>query len=79
MSATTRLVPRRFVGQAMGVWFTSISLGNLLASRLAGELDGADAAAMGTYFTKMFWIGAVPALLLLIAAPWLTRWARQDR
>jgi hypothetical protein len=33
MSATTRLAPRRFSGQAMGVWFTSIAMGNLLASR----------------------------------------------
>jgi POT family proton-dependent oligopeptide transporter len=76
MSATTQLVPRRFGGQAMGVWFTSLALGNLLASRLAGEIDGADAAGIGAYFVKMFWIGAIPALLLFLAAPRLARWVR---
>lgn len=75
MSATTQLVPRRFVGQAMGVWFTSLAMGNLLASRLASELDGATPAGMSAYFMKMFWIGAIPALLLFLAAPRLTRWA----
>ncbi|MGC4027270.1 MAG: peptide MFS transporter [Steroidobacteraceae bacterium] len=76
MSATTQLVPRRFVGQAMGVWFTSLAMGNLLASRLAGELDGATPEGIAAYFTKMFWIGAIPSLLLLAASPRLTRWAR---
>lgn len=77
MSATTQLVPARFAGQAMGVWFTSLAIGNLLASRLAGELDGATPAGILAYFMKMFWIGAIPALLLWLAAPRLARWARQ--
>jgi POT family proton-dependent oligopeptide transporter len=75
MSATTRLAPRRFSGQAMGIWFTSIAMGNLLASRLAGSLEGADASGMARYFGSMFWFGIGAALLLLLTLPLLRRWA----
>jgi POT family proton-dependent oligopeptide transporter len=75
MSATTRLAPRRFSGQAMGLWFTSLALGNLLASRLAGSLEGADAGGMAHYFGSMFWFGIAAAGLMLLMLPVLRRWA----
>jgi proton-dependent oligopeptide transporter, POT family len=75
MSATTRLAPQRFAGQAMGIWFTSLAMGNLFASQLAGSLDGADAQGMTDYFQQMFYYGAGGAVLLLIALPLLKRWA----
>ena len=61
MSATTRLAPRRFSGQAMGLWFTSLAMGNLLASRLAGELDAPKRGGMAGYFNWMFWFGIAAA------------------
>jgi POT family proton-dependent oligopeptide transporter len=36
LSTVTKLAPQRMVGQMMGVWFMSISLGNLIAGRVAG-------------------------------------------
>jgi POT family proton-dependent oligopeptide transporter len=75
MSATTRLAPQRYAGQAMGLWFTSLALGNLFASQLAGSLDGADANGMVQYFLRLFEVGAGAAVLLLILLPWLRRWA----
>jgi POT family proton-dependent oligopeptide transporter len=75
MSATTRLAPHRFSGQAMGIWFSSLALGNLMASRLAGSLEGADAQGMTHYFGSMFWFGIAAALLLLLTLPLLRRWA----
>jgi POT family proton-dependent oligopeptide transporter len=75
MSATTRLAPKRFSGQAMGLWFTSLAMGNLFASRLAGDLDGAGANEFVAYFLKMFAWGAGGALLLILLLPWLRRWA----
>ena len=76
MSATTRLAPQRFSGQAMGLWFTSIALGNLFASRLAGQLSpDATSADWTHYFARMFGYGAGAALLLLAALPFLRRWA----
>jgi POT family proton-dependent oligopeptide transporter len=78
MSATTQLAPKRFAGQAMGIWFTSLAMGNLLASQLAGSLDGADANDMAKYFLLMFQYGAGGAVLLLVAAPWLRRWTARS-
>ncbi len=75
MSATTRLAPRRLVGQAMGLWFTSLAMGNLFASKLAGEISGATPEGIAAYFLKMFGWGALGALLLLITLPVLKRWA----
>lgn len=76
MSATTRLAPRRYAGQAMGLWFTSLAMGNLLASQLAGDVSGADPRGLAAYFLRMFEYGAGAALLLLVLSPWLKRWAK---
>ena len=77
MSATTRLAPKRYVGQAMGLWFASLALGNLFASQLAGSVDNADAGGLSGYFLRMFEFGAAGALLLVVLSPWLKRWARR--
>lgn len=39
LSTVTKLAPHRKVGQMMGVWFMSLSLGNLLAGRVAGQFE----------------------------------------
>jgi POT family proton-dependent oligopeptide transporter len=39
LSTVTKLAPPRAVGQMMGVWFMSMSLGNLLAGRVAGQFE----------------------------------------
>ena len=39
LSSVTKLSPKRFVGQMMGIWFLATSLGNLIAGRLAGRFD----------------------------------------
>ncbi|HEX8825160.1 MAG TPA: peptide MFS transporter [Archangium sp.] len=38
LSTVTKLAPQRAVGQMMGVWFMSMSLGNLIAGQLAGRV-----------------------------------------
>jgi POT family proton-dependent oligopeptide transporter len=75
MSATTGLAPKRFSGQAMGLWFTSIAMGNLLASRLAGGMDTPEAGGMAGYFNWMFWFGMAAAGVMLLMLPVLRRWA----
>ena len=37
LSTVTKLAPHRKVGQMMGIWFMSISLGNLIAGLVAGQ------------------------------------------
>ncbi|MEP7211720.1 MAG: peptide MFS transporter [Acidobacteriota bacterium] len=39
LSSMTKLSPRRFVGQMMGIWFLAASLGNLIAGLVGGSVD----------------------------------------
>ncbi|MCC6318963.1 MAG: peptide MFS transporter [Gemmatimonadaceae bacterium] len=39
LSSMTSLAPRRLIGQMMGVWYTSIALGNLFAGIVGGSVD----------------------------------------
>jgi POT family proton-dependent oligopeptide transporter len=39
LSSMTKLAPRRFVGQMMGIWFLADSLGNLIAGLVGGHVD----------------------------------------
>jgi len=73
MSATTQLVPARFTGQSMGLWYASLSLGNLLASLIAGDFDDSNVAAMPGQYLHIVIYGAVAALALLALLPLLRR------
>jgi POT family proton-dependent oligopeptide transporter len=77
MSATTRLVPDRLVGQALGLWFVSLSLGNLLASRIAGQFDPAHREAMPGQFMHIVWFGTLCAAGLALSLPLMRRWTQQ--
>jgi proton-dependent oligopeptide transporter, POT family len=73
MSATSQLVPKRFVGQSLGLWYASLAFGNLIASRIAGEFDAQNVAAMPGQYLRIFWYGAIAAALLLLALPLIRR------
>lgn len=40
LSLITKLAPKKFYGQMMGIWFMSVAFGNLIAGLLAGEISG---------------------------------------
>ncbi len=39
LSSITKLSPKKLVGQMMGIWFMGASLGNLIAGRVAGQME----------------------------------------
>jgi len=39
LSSMTKLAPRRYVGQVMGIWFLAAALGNLIAGLVGGQVD----------------------------------------
>jgi POT family proton-dependent oligopeptide transporter len=39
LSTVTKLAPHRKVSQMMGIWFLSLSLGNLIAGQIAGRFE----------------------------------------
>lgn len=61
LSSMTKLAPRRFVGQMMGVWFMASALGNLIAGLVGGHVNPENLAEMPQLFQRT-------ALSLFIAA-----------
>jgi proton-dependent oligopeptide transporter, POT family len=70
LSYSTKLAPKRFAGQIMGMWFLSLSLGNLLAGLVAGQFDAQNLAAMpGQYMELVYCMVGLGVLLLAISRP----------
>jgi POT family proton-dependent oligopeptide transporter len=70
LSYTTKLAPKRFVGQLMGMWFLSLSLGNLMAGLIAGQFDANNLAAMpGQYMRIVYFSVGLGAVLLILSRP----------
>jgi POT family proton-dependent oligopeptide transporter len=70
LSYFTKLAPRRFVGQMMGMWFLATSLGNLIASLIAGEFDANNVQAMpGQYLHIVYFSVGLGAVLLILSRP----------
>ncbi|MEM8987603.1 MAG: peptide MFS transporter [Pseudomonadota bacterium] len=63
LSFVTKLMPDRYVGQGMGIWFLSVSIGYLLGGRYAGAMDYDSSVAMGQQF---LWISGVFAISSII-------------
>jgi proton-dependent oligopeptide transporter, POT family len=70
LSYFTKLAPKRFVGQMMGMWFLATSLGNLVAGLIAGEFDANNVAAMpGQYMRIVYFSVGLGAVLLVLSRP----------
>jgi POT family proton-dependent oligopeptide transporter len=70
LSYTTKLAPKRLVGQMMGMWFLSLSIGNIWAGLIAGEFDANNTAAMpGQYLHIVYFAVGLGAALLLLSRP----------
>lgn len=70
LSSVTKLAPKRFVGQMMGVWFLATSLGNLIAGLIAGEVSGDATNQMpARFFQIVLTTCGASALLLIFAKP----------
>lgn len=70
LSSVTKLAPKRFVGQMMGIWFLATSLGNLIAGLLAGRFNPEALNEMPNLFMQIvLTTGGTGLLLLLLAKP----------
>ncbi|MEX2273244.1 MAG: oligopeptide:H+ symporter, partial [Vicinamibacterales bacterium] len=69
LSSMTKLAPRRFAGQMMGVWFMAAALGNLIAGIVGGHVDPENLSQMPELFQRtaisLFVAAAVLALLIV--------------
>jgi proton-dependent oligopeptide transporter, POT family len=69
LSNMSKLVPPRFVGQAMGMWFLSLALGGNLAGQLTGQYDASHLESLPALFLKIFWYGVIAGVVMLLITP----------
>jgi len=70
LSSMTKLSPRRYVGQMMGIWFLATSLGNMIAGLVGGSVDPEkleQTPMLMTWTTIALFVAA--AILALLAIP----------
>jgi POT family proton-dependent oligopeptide transporter len=68
LSSMTKLSPRRYVGQMMGIWFLAASLGNLIAGLVGGSVDPEKLDQMPKLFTWTTVALAASAIVLALLA-----------
>lgn len=74
LSATTKLAPKRYLGQMMGIWFVGASLGNLLAGLYSGGFDPSRSEQVPGLFLTVAGLGTAAGILFLVISPLLRRW-----
>ncbi len=69
LSSMTKLAPRRYVGQMMGIWFLATSVGNLVAGLVGGHVDPTKLDQTPLVFTgtaiALFGATAILALMII--------------
>lgn len=73
LSSITKLSPKKFVGQMMGIWFMASALGNLIAGLLAGRFNDeaitANPSLLPEQFQMIFYTTAGVGLMALLISP----------
>ena len=66
LSAMTKLAPKRYSGQMMGIWFVSSALGLIIAGILAGEFSSDKIESFPKLYTQIVLTTAGSGLLLAL-------------
>ena len=68
LSSMTKLSPRKYVGQMMGIWFTASALGNLIGGLVGGHVDPENLQQMPQLFTRTTLSLTIAAVVLALLA-----------
>ena len=74
LSTMTKLAPKRYVSQMMGMWFVGTAAGNLVAGLVAGRFDPEDLDQMPDLFMNFVYSGIGVGIILLLLFPVLKKW-----
>ena len=74
LSTTTKLAPKRYVGQMMGMWFVGAALGNLVAGLFAGGFNEENVMQMPNLFYSVVLTSVGAGLVILVLSPLMQKW-----
>ena len=77
LSATTKLAPRKYYGQMMGIWFVGAALGNLIAGLFAGNFDPENVQQMPDLFMSVVMVSVGSGIIFVIASPLMKKWMQE--
>lgn len=70
LSSMTKLSPRQYVGQMMGIWFLAASVGNLVAGLVGGHVDPTNLQQTPTVFIgTTIALAVATGILLALVVP----------
>lgn len=73
LSSMTKLAPRKFAGQMMGIWFLASALGHLIGGLVGGHVDPEKLEQMPTLFITTAGALFVAALILWMMTPFIKK------
>jgi POT family proton-dependent oligopeptide transporter len=77
LSSITKLSPKKFVGQMMGIWFMATALGNLIAGLVAGRFSDeaitANPSLLPDQFMLIFYFTAGAGLVMIVLSPFIKK------
>jgi len=74
LAAISKLSPKRFVGQMMGIWFLASSLGAIIAGLLSGQATAEGLNTMPDLFNKIAIISSIAGLIMILISKPLQNW-----
>lgn len=74
LSSFSKLAPKRYASQLMGLWFVGTSLGNLIAGLFAGGFDEKNVAQMPALFQSVAYFALGAGVLMLLFVKPLKKW-----
>ncbi len=74
LSLTTKLAPKKYAGQMMGIWFIGAALGNLIAGLFAGNFDANNVDQMPDLFMSVVQFSVGAGIIFMILSPWIKKW-----
>jgi len=74
LSAVSKLSPKRFAGQMMGVFVLTYAIGNIIAGKIAGGFDSSDLATIPPFFLDISILCIGFGLVILVAGFVTRKW-----
>ncbi len=76
LSAVSKLSPKRFAGQMMGVFVLTYSIGNVFAGRLAGNFDPENIQSLPDLYWQISWISIAVGIAILLLTMRTKQWEK---